>query len=242
MGQKVLVAEDDFTSRTILSAMLKKWGYDPVETENGAQAWKVMQEADAPRLVLLDWNMPELNGLEVARLIRTVKTQVTPYIIMLTCRGEKSDIVDSLDVGANDHVSKPYDPNELMARLNTGRHNLELQISLLGKIEALQKAMAEIKTLRGIVPICAGCKKIRDDKGFWQQVESYVTRHSEAMFSHGMCPDCARKWYPDFADEAEEQCSMDTAKVAGKPTDEACHETTCDACKATATGVTPQKL
>ncbi|MEI6810126.1 MAG: response regulator [bacterium] len=227
MGQKVLIAEDDCTSRTILAAMLTKWGYDPVEVDNGAEAWKVMQKADAPKLVLLDWNMPELNGLDVARMIRRVEMKVTPYIIMLTGRSEKSDIVDSLEAGANDHVSKPYDHNELMARLATGRHNLELQLSLISKIEALQKAMAEIKTLRGIVPICAGCKKIRDDKGFWQQVESYVTCHSEAMFSHGMCPDCARKWYPDIADEADELARADEANSAGEAKTMTHHKPTC---------------
>ncbi len=195
----ILIAEDDYTSRVMLLAVLKKWKYNPVATENGAEAWNVMQRADAPKLVLLDWNMPEMDGLEVTRRVRGMSAAEPPYIVILTARGEKSNIVQGLEAGANDYVAKPYDHDELRARLGVGRRMVELQSVLALRMRELQKAQDDIKTLRGIIPICANCKNIRDDKGCWSQVEVYVRDHSEAEFSHGLCPVCVKKLYSEFA-------------------------------------------
>ena len=195
----ILIAEDDYTSRVMLLAVLKKWKYNPVATENGAEAWNVMQRADAPKLVLLDWNMPEMDGLEVTRRVRGMSAAEPPYIVILTARGEKSNIVQGLEAGANDYVAKPYDHDELRARLGVGRRMVELQSVLALRMRELQKAQDDIKTLRGIIPICANCKNIRDDKGYWSQVEVYVRDHSEAEFSHGLCPVCVKKLYSEFA-------------------------------------------
>ena len=195
----ILIAEDDYTSRVMLLAVLKKWKYNPVATENGAEAWNVMQRADAPKLVLLDWNMPEMDGLEVTRRVRGMSAAEPPYIVILTARGEKSNIVQGLEAGANDYVAKPYDHDELRARLGVGRRMVELQSVLALRMRELQKAQDDVKTLRGIIPICANCKNIRDDKGCWSQVEVYVRDHSEAEFSHGLCPVCVKKLYSEFA-------------------------------------------
>jgi len=147
--------------------------------------------------------MPEMDGLEVLRRVRAVETDRPPYILMLTSRTDKAEIIAGLDAGANDYLAKPFDVGELRARVEVGRRLVETQDALAGKIGELQRALAEIKTLRGIVPICASCKKIRDDAGFWQQVEVYVRDHSEAEFSHGICPECMKKLYPEFAGEME---------------------------------------
>ena len=195
----ILIAEDDYTSRVMLLAVLKKWKYNPIATENGAEAWNVMQRADAPKLVLLDWNMPEMDGLEVTRRVRGMSAAEPPYIVILTARGEKSNIVQGLEAGANDYVAKPYDHDELRARLGVGRRMVELQSVLALRMRELQKAQDDIKTLRGIIPICANCKNIRDDKGCWSQVEVYVRDHSEAEFSHGLCPVFVKKLYSEFA-------------------------------------------
>jgi len=128
---KILLAEDDLTSRRILTAILKKWGYDTVVCEDGNSAWKALQEPDAPRLVLLDWNMPGLEGLEVCRRLRKKETTDPSYVILLTSRDEKSDIVQGLETGANDYIAKPYNNAELQARIGVGRRMLELQASLL---------------------------------------------------------------------------------------------------------------
>ena len=117
----------------------------------------------------------------------------------LTTKGEKADIVAGLEAGANDYLPKPYDPGELHARIDVGRRLIEMQDILLGKIEELSAALDHIKTLQGILPICSFCKKIRDDKGYWSQVESYIAKHTDAQFSHGLCPECLKTHYPEFA-------------------------------------------
>ncbi len=137
MTMQVLVAEDDVTSRTILSAILKKCGYVPVAVDDGRKAWEIMQKPDAPSLVVLDWDMPGLNGLEVCRRIREIHTSNPPYVIILTGRGEKADIVKGLDAGANDYISKPYDNDELQARVRVGQRMVEMQAELLEAKNAL---------------------------------------------------------------------------------------------------------
>jgi DNA-binding response OmpR family regulator len=201
---RILIAEDDFTSRGMLAAVLKKAGHEVVETVNGLEAWQALQEPDAPRLVILDWMMPEMDGLEVLRRVRALpacagNADRPPYILMLTSKTDKAEVIAGLDAGANDYLSKPFDPGELCARVEVGRRMVEMQDKLAEKIGELQRALAEIKTLRGLVPICASCKKIRDDKGYWNQVEVYVRDHTEAEFSHGICPECIKKLYPEFA-------------------------------------------
>ncbi len=202
---RILIAEDDCTSRAMLSAILKKQGYDVIEAVNGIAAMEVLKRPKAPRLAILDWLMPEMDGLEVIRCTRELQTPQEPYLIMLTSMGSKNDIIAGLDAGANDYLTKPFDPDELRARIEVGRRLVELQDELLesralltNKVEELSLALEDIKTLRGIVPICSNCKKIRNDEGYWQQVEVYVHNHTEAEFTHGICPDCAKELYPEF--------------------------------------------
>lgn len=192
---KILIAEDDNTSRTMLEAVLQKFGHDVIKTCDGAEAWQVIQGPDAPRMVILDWSMPEIDGLELCRRIRTMTTDQPPFIIMLTSRDSRKEIVTGLDAGADDYLIKPYDPEELRARVNVGRRMIEIQCRLADRIRERDEALEQIKTLRGIIPICACCKKIRDDKGYWNQVEVYVSQHSDAEFSHGLCPECFEKAY-----------------------------------------------
>jgi DNA-binding response OmpR family regulator len=194
---RILIAEDDVTSRALLRLLITKRGHEPVVTVNGTEALSAMQQPDAPSLAILDWMMPELDGIDVCRRIREVATERPPYIIMLTTKGETADIVAGLVAGADDYLTKPFDANELYARVDVGRRLLDLQAVLAGKVEELRDALAQIKTLRGTVPICACCKKIRDDKGYWKQVEVYVRDHTEAQFSHGICPECSAKLYPE---------------------------------------------
>lgn len=196
---RILIAEDDLTSRNVLAGILKKDGHEVVITVNGAEAWQVLQQPDAPQLVVLDWMMPEMEGLEVVRRVRALWTDRPPYVIMLTSKGGKADIMVGLEAGANDYLSKPFDPGELHARVEVGRRMVELQGALADKVEELRRALDHIKTLRGILPICMGCKKIRDDQGYWSEVEVYVRDHTEADFSHGLCPVCMDKQYPEFA-------------------------------------------
>ncbi len=127
---KILIAEDDRTSRDILHAILLKWGYDPLVVIDGNAAWDLLQKPGCPNLLILDWNMPGLDGIEVCRRVREKESPDPPYIIILTARGEKSSIVEGLEMGANDYITKPYDIDELRARIRVGQRMLELQSDL----------------------------------------------------------------------------------------------------------------
>jgi sigma-B regulation protein RsbU (phosphoserine phosphatase) len=190
---KVLIAEDDRVSRRLLEATLIKWGYEVTVTCDGAAAWEVLQSVDPPPLAILDWMMPGMDGLEVCRRIRHVPTPTPPYLILLTAKGRREDIVTGLRAGANDYVTKPFDREELRARVQVGRRIVELQQSLAERVKALEEALTRVKQLQGLLPICSYCKKIRDDQNYWQQVENYISEHSEAQFSHSICPDCYEK-------------------------------------------------
>lgn len=135
---RILIAEDDFTSRTILAGLLEKFGHEVVVAVDGAEAWRVMQQPDAPRLAILDWMMPKMEGVELCRRIRSLETDQPPYLILLTARERKADIVAGLDAGADDYLVKPYDAGELRARLNVGRRMIDLQANLLEVRNALE--------------------------------------------------------------------------------------------------------
>jgi PleD family two-component response regulator len=134
---RILVAEDDVTSRHILTVMLTKWGFTPLVTEDGDAAWAALQQADAPKLVLLDRNMPGIDGLEICRRLRLTESSNPAYVILLTGQGEKEDIVGGLEAGANDYVTKPYHNAELQARIRVGQRMLELQTHLVEARDAL---------------------------------------------------------------------------------------------------------
>jgi len=137
---KILIAEDDFTSRTVLAGVLKKYGHEIVATENGVKAWQAMQQPDAPKLAILDWMMPELDGVEVCRRIRALETDQPPYIIMLTAKVEKEDIIAGLEAGADDYLAKPFDTRELSARVDVGRRMIKMHEELIDANHRLQEA------------------------------------------------------------------------------------------------------
>ena len=195
---KVLIAEDDPVSRRLLQAALVKWGYEVTVTGNGREAWEALQAPDAPSLLVLDWLMPEMDGVEVCREARKTEALKSSYIILLTSRGSKEDIVQGLEAGADDYVTKPFDHGELRARVQVGSRVVRLQSALADRVKELEEAMANVKQLQGLLPICCYCKKIRDDGNYWHRVESYITGHANVRFSHGICPDCSEKLKADL--------------------------------------------
>ncbi len=197
---KILIAEDDLTSRTLLAGVLKKRGHEVMKTVNGAEALEALQQPGAPSLAILDWMMPEIDGPGVVSRIRALKTDRPPYFIMLTTKFDKGDIIAALETGANDYLSKPFDAGELLARVEVGRRMVEMQDALLVKIEELRQALNQVKTLSGFLPICMHCKNIRDDKGYWERVETYVSSHTGTQFSHGICPECMKKHYSKYCE------------------------------------------
>jgi CheY-like chemotaxis protein len=190
---RILIAEDDAISQRVLQSMLESWGWEVLVTGNGQDAWKQLAAPDAPRLAVLDWMMPVMDGVEVCRRVRTLTRTTPTWLILLTGRGRKEDIVAGLEAGADDYLTKPFDREELHARLRVGERIIGLQTELSDRVRQLEAAMSNVKLLQGLLPICSYCKRVRDDQNYWQQVESYVAEHSEARFSHGVCPDCFEK-------------------------------------------------
>jgi two-component system cell cycle response regulator len=132
-----LIAEDDLTSRTILTAVVRKWGYETIAVSDGEAAWDVMQGEEPPRLLLIDWEMPKLNGLELCKRLREQESSDPPYMILLTGRSSTDDIVAGLEAGTNDYIPKPFENAELQARLQVGRRMLNLQEQLNSAKEAM---------------------------------------------------------------------------------------------------------
>ena len=191
---KVLIAEDEIVSRRLLESALPRWGYDVVTATDGEEAWTLLQEPDAPTIMVLDWLMPRLDGVEICRRIRAHPVLSSVYIILLTSRAAVEDVVHGLEAGANDYITKPFDAAELRARMQVGVRVVNLQTMLAERVREVEEALSRVKQLQGLLPICSYCKKIRDDQNYWHQVESYVGKHTDARFSHGICPDCTEKF------------------------------------------------
>jgi DNA-binding response OmpR family regulator len=192
---KILIAEDDATSRMILKSVLSAWEYEVVETQDGEEAWQLLQKEDSPRLVIVDWVMPGMSGETICRKLRETKPLTPAYIIILTSKTDKEDIVAGLEAGANDYIRKPFDRADLRARVRVGERVLELQSALADRIHELQDALDHVKTLQGLIPICMHCHKTRNDQQHWERLEMYISEHTDAEFSHGLCPDCMKKYY-----------------------------------------------
>lgn len=190
---RVLIAEDEVVTRRMLELSLIKWGYEVVMATDGREAWNLLEGEGAPALCVLDWLMPGMDGVEICRKLRENQNRQPTYIILLTAKGDKEDLIRGLESGADDYMRKPFDAGELRARVQVGERVLELQSRLARNIQELQEALNSIKQLQGLLPICSYCKKIRDDKNYWHKVENYIGEHSEVRFSHGVCPDCTEK-------------------------------------------------
>jgi DNA-binding response OmpR family regulator len=194
---RVLIADDDAALRHGLRVQVERWGFEPVVCDDGVSARGIIN-ADAPPLAILDWSMPGADGLTLCREIRAVEALSTMYVILLTAHDTVDQMVQGLTGGADEYITKPFDWNVLRARLNTGARIATLQQRLAVRVTELQDALAMVKQLSGLLPICSYCKKIRGDDNYWQQLESYLSEHSEAEFSHGICPECFEQAKKEF--------------------------------------------
>jgi DNA-binding NtrC family response regulator len=218
---KILIVDDDAGIRMSLSRALNSKGYDVREMSNGSDALAFIMK-ESVNLALIDIRLPDLNGIEILKKLREINDKAS--VIMMTAYASLDSCVEALNVGAYAYIVKPMNVNQaviivekafekqrlsfenarLMDELRESNERLEARVGELQALQdekaklisELQKALAEVKTLSGILSICSGCKKIRDDKGVWVQIESYVSNHVDVMFSHGMCPECVKKYYP----------------------------------------------
>lgn len=189
---RILVAEDDRISRRLLESHLLKWGHELVSVADGNAAWEALQQPEAPALAIVDWMMPGLDGVEICRRARARVPPRALYIILLTARTASDDLVQALEAGADDFVAKPFVPAELRARVSVGARVVQLQVELARRVAELEAALARVDQLHGILPVCAYCKRVRNDADSWHRMEEYVSAHSAVRFSHGVCPDCLK--------------------------------------------------
>ncbi len=190
---KILIAEDDPVSRHVIGRQLTKWGHEVIATMDGREGLAAMQRPAAPRLAILDWMMPGLDGLELCRRIRERTGKPYVYIVMLTAKKREEDIVAAFEAGADDFLSKPAQPGELRGRIQAGARVIQLQVDLTQRVRELENAVAQVRTLQGLLPMCSYCKRVRNDKDYWEQVEVYISQRTDLQFSHGFCPDCYQK-------------------------------------------------
>ena len=205
----ILIVDDSPDQQALLRSILGKAGYNDVLTADSARSASALLHLDGETpsqridLILMDVLMPEQDGVETCRQIKRCANFRDVPVIMVTAKNDLSNLKEAFAAGAMDYISKPVNSVELLARVSSAlllkqemdrRKNRELELRRSN--EELQKALKEVKVLRGLIPICASCKKIRNDGGFWQQLEEYLGEHSEAEFSHGLCQPCIKKLYP----------------------------------------------
>ncbi|HET9866070.1 MAG TPA: response regulator [Nitrospira sp.] len=205
----ILIVDDSPDQQVLLRAILDKAGHtDVLSADSATSAAKVLNltgdsTTEHIDLILMDVLMPGQDGVETCRQIKRCAHLQDIPVIMVTAKSDLSNLQDAFAAGAMDFISKPVSSIELLARVSSAlllkqemdrRKNRELELRRSN--EELQKALKEVKVLRGLIPICASCKKVRNDGGFWQQLEEYLGEHSEAEFSHGLCQPCIKKLYP----------------------------------------------
>jgi DNA-binding response OmpR family regulator len=198
---QILIADDEPVSRGLARAALADSGCEIACVDNGNDAWAAIEARTEPMLAVVDRIMPGVDGFELCRRARRIGAYPPLYIVMLTSAGEPADVAEGLEAGADDYIPKPFNRAELRARTHVGLRMLALQESLARRVADLESALSNVKQLRGLLPMCAYCKKIRVDNSYWQQLEAYLTTHSDAQVSHGICPEC----FPQALEDVERE-------------------------------------
>jgi DNA-binding response OmpR family regulator len=194
----ILAVDDTHDSLRLITEILTTAGYRVHPADSGELALASVV-ASPPDLILLDIMMPGIGGFEVLRWLKAREGSRDIPVIFLSALNETSQRVEGLKLGAVDFIAKPFQTEELLARVQTHVELRRVRVQLELQADQLRAALAKVKLLSGFIPICANCKKIRDDKGYWGQIETYIRDHSEAEFSHGICPECTKVLYPGYS-------------------------------------------
>jgi CheY-like chemotaxis protein len=192
-SERILIAEDHDPARTALQSLLEWKGFSVTSVADGEDALDILTAEESPSIALLDWEMPGKSGPEICRAVRGNPEGRYRYLIVITAREGEEDIAEAMASGADDFLRKPFGVPEVIARIRNGQRMLRLERSLAERIAELERVLEEGRQLKSLLPICAYCKKIRDDSDYWQQLETYIQEHTGTEFSHGICPDCMAK-------------------------------------------------
>ena len=205
----VLYVEDEPITRSAVARMLKRRVEILYEAENGKEGLELFKQ-NRPNIVISDIRMPVMDGIKMAKEIKLLDKN--SKIILTTAHSDASILLDSIEVGVDKYILKPLDMDALYAAMDQCAETVMLERQIQQQniekdqlIVKLQEALENVKKLSGLIPICSNCKKIRNDEGYWKQIEGYISEHSEARFSHGICPDCAKKIYSEFLKDVPEE-------------------------------------
>ncbi len=195
---KVLVVDDDPDVLFATSRIVKSAGYEVLEASTGAQCMETAREI-RPDLILLDVVLPDVDGTKVCREIKSDPALKATFVVLISgAKTSSLEQADGLDVGADGYIARPISNRELKARVDAMARIYIAEQERDRLIVELKEALSKVKLLSGLIPICANCKKIRDDQGYWNRIEKYIGEHSNAQFTHSICPECAKKLYPDL--------------------------------------------
>jgi len=198
----ILYVEDEPLTREVFVRILERKVTTLFQAENGEEGLGLFKQ-HRPDIVVSDVRMPVLDGIEMSRRIKALDS--SSKIILTTAHSDAAVLLDSIEVGIDKYILKPVDVGVLFTALEQCTETIRLERKIQEQnrekdelITRLQEALDNVRKLSGLLPICSSCKKIRDDKGYWNQIEQYISEHSEALFSHGICPDCVKKLYPQY--------------------------------------------
>ena len=213
----ILYVEDDAATRIEMEQLLKRRAETVLTAENGAIGLELFLQF-SPDLVITDIRMPVMDGLQMAREILKVNPDIR--IIATTAHSDPSFLLEAIEIGIDHYVLKPIDLAKFIMAIEKCSRDVDAHKALQQYhmerehlIAELRTALDEVQTLRGILPICSFCKSIRTDEGYWEQVESYISRHASVDFSHSICPACLKEHYPDHYESVMKE--MEKNKKSG---------------------------
>ena len=189
---KLLIAEDEYTTRITVQVVLEQWGYTVESVEDGLKAWKKLNKYNGPDIAILDWEMPGLDGLEVCRRVKELERQNPVYVILLTARDARNDILKGFAAGADDYITKPFDENELRARVRVAERLVRIQGQLAQSNEELRMILNHVDVMNSNVPVCVKCHKIQNHEDTWLPLEHDTAKEEDNRFSFEICPTCQK--------------------------------------------------
>lgn len=193
---EILIVDDEPELLFGTAKVLAQAGYSTETAQHGAEALAKIP-AFSPDLVLTDLDMPSIDGLELCRRIKGDAALADTFVVIISgTHTLREHQVAGLEAGADGYILRPIGPRELLARMEAFARIVHLTHALREKNTELAEALAKVKSLSGLLPICSGCKQIRDHAGYWSRVERYIEEHSAAIFTHSLCPDCVKKYFP----------------------------------------------